>query len=129
MMENNIITLIGFALIGAGGAIVFVMLWAWLTIRRFNNEVRGAVKEAIKDLEKNMMGVAVEEDGGQLYFYRQEDRQFICQGTTMAEARKKINDAYPEKITYLAEGDPELLQRLRDELEIIKKQEEKPTTI
>lgn len=99
------------------------MLWAWMTIRRFNNEIKKAVKEAVKEIENNMMGVLVEEENGQLYFYREEDRQFLCQGYTMAEAREKINKVYPEKIAYLSAGEPELVERLKQELATLKEKD------
>jgi hypothetical protein len=65
----------------------------------------------------------VEEEGGQLYFYRETDRQFLCQGADLTEIRKRFNDMYPEKIAYLAGGDPALIKQLKAELEQIKQQE------
>jgi hypothetical protein len=67
--------------------------------------------------------VVVEEDAGQLFFYREEDRQFMCQGSTLAEVREKFNELFPEKIAYLAGGDPALVERLKAELKTIKEKE------
>jgi hypothetical protein len=39
------------------------------------------------------------------------------------EIRKRFNDMYPEKIAFLAGGDPALIERLRTELKTIKEQE------
>jgi hypothetical protein len=81
------------------------------------------VRETIREVEADMVGIVVEEDAGQLYVYRETDRQFLCQGTTLAEIRKRFNDMYPEKIAFLAGGDPALIERLRTELKTIKEQE------
>jgi hypothetical protein len=75
------------------------------------------------------VGIVVEEEAGQLYFYRETDRQFLCQGTTLAEIRKRFNDMYPSKIAYLAGGDPALVERLRNELKILKEQEKNESSI
>jgi hypothetical protein len=95
----------------------------WNTIRRFENDLRSVVRETIKEVEEQFVGVVVEEDDGQLYFYREEDRQFMCQGSTLAEVREKFNELFPETIAYLAGGDPALVERLKAELKIIKEKE------
>lgn len=122
-MEFDITTLVANILIGIGIGIGLVALWVWNTVRRFENEMRGLVRETIKEVEAQMLGVHVEEDAGQLYFYRETDRQFLCQGTTLAEVRQQFNELYPEKIAYLAGGDPALIERLKEELKTIKEQE------
>ena len=71
----------------------------------------------------------VEEDAGQLYFYRETDRQFLCQGADLMEIRKRFNDMYPEKIAYLAGGDPALIERLKAELKNLKEQEKNEGSI
>jgi wyosine [tRNA(Phe)-imidazoG37] synthetase (radical SAM superfamily) len=91
--------------------------------------VRGIVRETIREVEADMVGIVVEEEGGQLYFYRETDRQFLCQGSTLMEIRKRFNDMYPEKIAFLADGDPALIERLRNELRTIKEQEKNEGSI
>jgi hypothetical protein len=122
-MEYDITTIIANILIGIGLGIGLVAFWIWNTVRKFENEMRGLVRETIKEVEAQMMGVIVEEDAGQLYFYRETDRQFLCQGTTLAEVRKRFNELYPEKIAFLAGGDPDLIERLKSELKKLKEQE------
>jgi hypothetical protein len=122
-MEHDVTTMVANILIGIGLGIGLVVFWIWHTVRRFEGEMRGIVREAIQEVEAQMLGVVVEEDDGQLYFYRETDRQFLCQGTSLAEVRKRFNELYPEKIAFLAEGDPALIERLKAELAEIKKQE------
>jgi len=128
-MEYDITTLVANILIGIGLGIGLVVFWIWNTVRKFENEMRGIVREAIQEVEAQMLGVVVEEDAGQLYFYRETDRQFLCQGTTLAEIRVRFNELYPEKIAFLAGGDPALIERLKNELETLKAQEKNESSI
>jgi hypothetical protein len=122
-MEYDITTLVANILIGIGLGVGLVVFWIWNTVRKFENEMRGLVRETIREVEAQMLGIVVEEDRGQLYFYRETDRQFLCQGTSLAEARTRFKELYPEKIAFLAGGDPALIERLKAELAELKKQE------
>jgi hypothetical protein len=122
-MEYDITTMVANILIGLGLGIGLVVFWIWRTVRRFEDDLRGLVRETIKEVEADMVGIVVEEDAGQLYVYRETDRQFLCQGATLTEIRKRFNDMYPSKIAYLAGGDPVLVERLKAELTMLKQQE------
>jgi len=128
-MEYDITTLVANILIGIGLGIGLVVFWIWRTVRRFEDDMRGLVRETIKEVEAQMLGVVVEEDGGQLYFYRETDCQFLCQGTSLAEVRSRFNELYPEKIAFLAGGDPALVERLKGELKTIKEKEASENSI
>ena len=128
-MEYDITTIVANILIGIGLGIGLVVFWVWRTVRRFEDEMRGLVRETIREVEADMVGIVVEEDAGQLYFYRETDRQFLCQGSTLMEIRKRFNDMYPEKIAFLAGGDPVLVERLKAELKILKEQEKNEGSI
>jgi hypothetical protein len=128
-MEYDITTIVANILIGLGLGIGLVVFWVWRTVRRFEDELRGLVRETIREVEADMVGIVVEEDAGQLYFYRESDRQFLCQGATLMEIRKRFNDMYPEKIAFLAGGDPALIERLKTELKTLKEQEKNEGSI
>jgi hypothetical protein len=128
-MEYDITTIVANILIGLGLGIGLVVFWIWRTVRRFEDDLRGLVRETIKEVEADMVGIVVEEDAGQLYVYRDTDRQFLCQGATLVEIRKRFNELYPEKIAFLAGGDPALVERLRAELKILKDQEKNEGSI
>ena len=128
-MEYDITTLVANILIGLGLGIGLVVFWIWRTVRRFEDDLRGLVRETIREVEADMVGIVVEEEGGQLYFYRETDRQFLCQGSTLTEIRKRFNDMYPEKIAFLAGGDPALIERLKAELKTLKEQEKNEGSI
>ena len=122
-MEYELMTIIANILIGIGVGIGLVVFWIWRTVRRFEDDLRGLVRETIKEVEADMVGIVVEEDAGQLYVYRDTDRQFLCQGADLIEIRKRFSELYPEKIAFLAGGDPALIERLRAELTILKERE------
>jgi hypothetical protein len=128
-MEYELLTMIANILIDLGLGIGLVIFWIWRTVRRFEDDVRGLVRETIREVEADMMGIVVEEEAGQLYFYRETDRQFLCQGSTLTEIRKRFNELYPEKIAFLADGDPALIERLRAELKTLKEQEKNEGSI
>jgi hypothetical protein len=128
-MEYDIATLVVNILIGLGLGIGLVVFWVWRTVRRFEDDLRGLVRETIREVEADMVGIVVEEDAGQLYVYRETDRQFLCQGADLKEIRKRFNDMYPEKIAFLAGGDPALIERLKAELKTIKEQENNESSI
>ena len=128
-MEYELMTMIANILIGIGLGIGFVMFLMWRVMRRFEEDVRGMVRETIREVEADMVPIVVEEDAGQLYVYRETDRQFLCQGSTLTEIRKRFNELYPEKIAFLADGDPVLIERLRAELKNLKEQEKNEGSI
>ena len=128
-MEYDITTTVANILIGIGLGIGLVVFWIWRVMRRFEDDVRGMVRETIREVEADMVGIVVEEDAGQLYFYRETDRQFLCQGADLMEIRKRFNELYPEKIAFLADGDPALIERLRAELKTLKEQEKNEGSI
>jgi hypothetical protein len=128
-MEYDITTIVVNILIGLGLGIGLVVFWVWRTVRRFEDDLRGLVRETIREVEADMVGIVVEEDAGQLYFYRESDRQFLCQGADLMEIRKRFNDMYPEKIAFLAGGDPALIERLKTELKNLKEQEKNEGSI
>jgi len=128
-MEYDITTIVANILIGLGLGIGLVVFWIWRVIRRFEEDVRGMVRETIREVEADMVPIVVEEDAGQLYFYRETDRQFLCQGGTLMEIRKRFNEQYPSKIAYLAGGDPVLVERLKNELKALKEQENNESSI
>jgi hypothetical protein len=122
-MEYDITTLVVTTLIGIGLGVGAVVLYVWFLIQRFHNDLEGMVKETLQEVRASLVGLVIEQDGDQLYAYREEDRQFLCQGCDIAEIRKKFQEQYPDKTAYLSGGDPALVERLKAELAKIKEQE------
>ena len=128
-MEYDITTIVANILIGLGLGLGLVLFWICRTVRRFEDDLRGLIRETIREVEADMVGIVVEEEAGQLYFYRESDRQFLCQGNSLTEIRARFNELYPEKIAFLAGGDPALIERLKNELQTLKEQEKNEGSI
>jgi len=123
-MEYDITGLVVSVLVGVGLGISAIALYVWWVIQRFHNNLDEMVKETFKEVRASLVGLIIEEDGGQLYAYRESDRQFLCQGVDIAEIRKKFSEQYPDKTAFLSGGDPALVERLKVELAKIKEQEQ-----
>lgn len=121
-MESNILTLVGSIVIGIGIGFGLIALIVYRTVRKFEIQIRELAQDTLQEVEAHMVGVVVEEHEGQLYFYRDTDRQFLCQGSGLLEIRKRFNELYPDKIAFLSGGDPALVERLKNELTNLKNQ-------
>ena len=117
------------ALLGMGLTLAAIAWYVWTVISRYEQKLNSHIKEALKEVQANLVGLIIEEDGGQLYAYRETDRQFLCQGATIAEIRKKFSNQYPDKTAYLSGGDPALIERLKTELAAIKEKEERENSV
>jgi hypothetical protein len=124
MTDSNIITILGNILIGIGLGLGLIAFLAWRALRKFEIQVRELVNETVQEVEDSLVGIIVEEELGQLYCYRESDRQFLCQGINVTEIRKAFNQMYPDKTAYLAGGDPDLIERIKAELTLLKEQEQ-----
>jgi len=123
-MEYDITGLVVSVLVGVGLGIGAVALYVWWVIQRFHSNLDGMVRETLEEVRASLVGLIIEQDGDQLYAYRESDRQFLCQGANIAEIRKKFSEQYPDKTAFLSGGDPALIERLKAELTTIKEQEQ-----
>jgi hypothetical protein len=123
MTEYDITTIVANALIGFGLGLAVLAFYVWRTIRRFETELRELVREAVAETEANLIGLIVEQEGGVIYAYTEQDRQFVCQGATVEEIRAGFRSRYPEKTAYLAGGDEALVERFKTELVKLKEKE------
>ena len=128
-MEYDITGLVVSVLIGVGLGIGLVAIYVWVVISRFHNNLDEMVRETLDEVKASLVGLVIEEDGGQLYAYRETDRQFLCQGTDIAEIRRKFQEQFPDKTAYLSGGDPALIERLKAELVEIKQKEQSENSI
>ena len=103
-------------LIGIGIGIIITIIGVYLYIRGLVHEVMAEVDQMVAVAQGQMMPVTVERESGQIYCYGKEDRQFICQGATLAEVRAAFRARYPDRTAYLDGGDSALVEELRSEL-------------
>ena len=123
MTEYDITTIVANALIGIGIGLAIVTFVVWRIIHRFETDLRAVVREAVAEVEANMIGLIVEQEGDVIYAYTEQDRQFVCQGATVEEIRAGFKSRYPEKTAYLAGGDEALVERFKTELVKLKEKE------
>jgi hypothetical protein len=74
------------------------------------------VAEISQAAEENMIGLDIELDNGMYFCYNSQDKQYICQGATVAEIRQAFGKRFPGKTAYLAGGDPSVVAELKTEL-------------
>lgn len=122
-MEYDISSMVVSILIGVGLGIGLVALYVWWVIHRFHKNLDSMVRETLEEVRASLVGLIIEQEGDQLYAYRETDRQFLCQGANISEIRQKFAEQYPDKTAYLSGGDPDLIERLKTELAEIKQQE------
>ena len=109
----NILTAIGIGtLIGVG----IIGFYVWILYRRLQIRVDHMVKQIIQEAESNLVGLDIEVDKDTYFCYNSEDKQFVCQGKTVAEIRLAFGARYPGKTAYLAGGDPRVVAEFKTEL-------------
>lgn len=113
MELGNIIVTI---LIGVGIGFGMVVIYAWYLYRDLKKRVDRMIAEVVRETEANMVGLDIEIDKGVYFCYNSEDKQFICQGGTVAEIRRAFNERFPTKTAYLAGGDPAVVEQFKTEL-------------
>jgi hypothetical protein len=100
-------TLLGIGIVG---------MYVWYLWNKIKRHVDRMIDQVIAEAETNMIGLDIEVDKGVYFCYNSEDKQFVCQGTTVAEIRKGFQLRYPDKTAYLAGGDPAVVAELKTEL-------------
>ena len=113
MELTEILTAVGIGfLIGVG----LVCMYIWILYQRIKSRVDAMVNEIINQAEADLIGLDIEVDNGVYFCYNNEDKQFVCQGTTVAEIRQAFQSRFPDKTAYLAGGDPRVVAELKTEL-------------
>ena len=117
------------ALLGIGVTLAVIAWYVYTIISRYEREIKGHIQNTLEEVKASLVGLIIEQDGDQLYAYREEDRQFLCQGANLDEIRSKFQEQYPDKTAYLSGGDPALIERLKAELAVIKEKEERENSV
>lgn len=123
MMEYDITNVVVTLLIGMGLGLGLVAIYIWRVMARFEQEIDQHIRNAVKEVEKALLPVIVEQEGDEIFLYSEKDRQFLVQGRTVQEIRERFDQRFPDRIAYMAGGDEQLIQRLKVELAELKAQE------
>lgn len=103
-------------LMGLGIGFIALTVYLWILYQRIKSRVDRMIEEIISEAEENLVGLDIEVDNGVYFCYNNEDKQFVCQGTTVAEIRQAFQARFPDKTAYLAGGDPRVVAELKTEL-------------
>ena len=103
-------------LVGVGFGFGMLCLYIWVLYQRIRGRVDEMVNQIIQEAESNLVGIDIEVDQGRYFCYNSKDKQFVCQGATVAEIRTAFQSRYPGKTAYLAGGDPGVVAELKTEL-------------
>ena len=109
--EIVVSVLIGIA-VGCG----MVVLYACYLYRDLKNRIDRMIQEVIEEAEADLIGLDIEVDKGVYFCYNHNDKQFVCQGSTVAEIRQAFQARHPGKTAYLAGGDPAVVANFKTEL-------------
>ena len=124
-MEYDITNIVITLLIGIGLGLALVALYIWHIIAKFEKQIHEAMREVVKEVEKSLMPVIVEQEGDEIFVYSEKERQFLVQGKSAREIREKFDQRFPDRIAYMAGGDADLIEQLKSELKVIKEKDAK----
>jgi len=102
-------------LLGIVIGIGMVLLYAWYQYQCLKQHIEHLLEQSSN--ETAAIGLEIEVDKGQYFCYNAKNKQFICQGKTVAEIQHAFQTRYPDSTAYLAAGDPAIIQQFKSELE------------
>ena len=112
----ELVDIVVILLIGIGIGFVMLGLYIWILFQRIRGRVDHMVNQIIQEAESNLIGIDIEVDQGRYFCYNSEDKQFVCQGTTVADIKQAFRSRFPGKTAYLAGGDPRVIAEFKTEL-------------
>jgi hypothetical protein len=123
-MELN--EIVGGILMGIGIAFTMLGLYIWILYQRIRGRIDRMIAEVVDEAAADLVGLEIEVDRGRYFCYNSEDKQFVCQGVTVAEIKKAFEVRFPGKTAYLASGDPAVVEQFKTELAQLSLHESKP---
>ena len=90
--------------------------YVWFLYRRIKVHIDRMVEEVVREAEENLIGLDIEVDNGVYFCYNNQDKQFVCQGSTVGEIAVAFRARFPTKTAYLADGDPRVVEQFKTEL-------------
>jgi len=123
-MELN--EIVGGILMGIGIAFTMLGLYIWILYQRIRGRIDRMIAEVVDEAAADLVGLEIEVDRGRYFCYDYEDKQFVCQGVTVAEIKQAFEVRFPGKTAYLAGGDPAVVEQFKTELAQLSLHESKP---
>lgn len=117
---NDILNIIVGITLGMIIGLGLLLLYIRFRVMQISGNIDNLIREAISEVEKDMIGITVEKHNGIFFAYRETDNQFVCQANTVEELRAAFRKTFPNKITYLAGGDESAVNEVKQALEATK---------
>jgi hypothetical protein len=108
--------IVGGILMAIGIGFVMLGLYIWILFQRIKGRVDHMVDQIIQEAQADIIGLDIELDKDTYFCYNNEDKQFVCQGKTVAEIKQAFQDRFPGKTAYLAGGDPTVIAEFKRQL-------------
>lgn len=110
---EGIMLMFGFLVGFAFGWIVKDMIVAYQKIKLVR-QINAIAKNAVEEIEKNTVFVAVEKHSDHYFFYDNANHMFLCKGTTVEELAKSFRDRFPEKNAVIVAGEEKVVKYLEE---------------
>jgi hypothetical protein len=112
----ELVDIVSAVVVGALLGIGIVGIYVWVLYHRLKSRIDQMIKEVVAEAEADLVGLEIEVDNGVYFCYNHDDKQFVCQGTTVAEIKQAFGERFPTKTAYLAGGDPAVIAEFKTEL-------------
>lgn len=108
-------------LIGIAIGIALCVGWfVWTANRIIAKLEREVTAELADKTSDKMVGLVVESVSNTIYCYSEKGNEFVCQGTSLDEIRKAFKQRFPDRVGYIAGGDPGTVANLKKQIELTK---------
>lgn len=111
---------LGNVLMAIGVGVLIVMVIFWFMLRRINAKLDSQIQDLLRQAEDSLIGIEVEVDNNQYFFYNSKDKSFICQGATAEQLKQGFMTRCPNKNAYFASGDERAIEYLTQEFARLK---------
>lgn len=121
---SDILIWVGNIMMVVGVVMLAVLVIVWWFLRRINARLDAQIQDLLKQAEELLVGIEVEVDNNQYFFYNIKDKSFICQGVTAEQLRQGFMSRCPNRNAYFAGGDERAIEYLTQEFARLKEQDE-----
>ena len=94
------------------GALVYVVIQIILNYFA----IRFLKEELEQHLESRIIPVTVEFDNNEFYCYNKQNKEFMAQGATYDEIKKRLQARFSNCVVYIDGGDPAVIDKLLSQI-------------
>lgn len=97
------------------GMVASLMILRWV-VRRTIDRIIGemSLEDTVQD---DGIKLKLEFDQNTYFTYNTANNQFVCQGSSVQQLRKRLSEMFPGQTATIVEGDPAILTAMQQELE------------